>query len=152
MYLSSGPQPCPVCIVASCADKLDVTFRANDRATKETLPCFTSLTFFPCSVLLFATLSLSLSLSLPLYLSISLTLTLAPTHSLCLSFPPPGETVSLLDVDISRRGANTPHPPTPPPPPRRSLSLLGMKPLSCFLLPGCVVVAVISHSLRALTW
>ncbi|XP_075905032.1 suppressor of cytokine signaling 7 isoform X2 [Nelusetta ayraudi] len=35
-----------------------------------------------------------------------------------------GETVSLLDVDISRRGANTPHPPTPPPPPRRSLSLL----------------------------
>uniref|UniRef100_H3C0S2 Suppressor of cytokine signaling 7 n=1 Tax=Tetraodon nigroviridis TaxID=99883 RepID=H3C0S2_TETNG len=35
-----------------------------------------------------------------------------------------GETVSLLDVDISRRGANTPRPPTPPPPPRRSLSLL----------------------------
>nr|XP_033479008.1 suppressor of cytokine signaling 7 isoform X2 [Epinephelus lanceolatus] len=35
-----------------------------------------------------------------------------------------GETVSLVDVDISRRGANTPHPPTPPPPPRRSLSLL----------------------------
>nr|WHI94480.1 suppressors of cytokine signaling 7b [Paralichthys olivaceus] len=35
-----------------------------------------------------------------------------------------GETVSLMDVDISRRGANTPHPPTPPPPPRRSLSLL----------------------------
>ncbi|XP_051939220.1 suppressor of cytokine signaling 7 isoform X2 [Hippocampus zosterae] len=36
-----------------------------------------------------------------------------------------GETVSLLDVDLSRRGtANTPHPPTPPPPPRRSLSLL----------------------------
>uniref|UniRef100_A0A668A0I2 Suppressor of cytokine signaling 7 n=1 Tax=Myripristis murdjan TaxID=586833 RepID=A0A668A0I2_9TELE len=34
------------------------------------------------------------------------------------------ETVSLVDVDISRRGANTPHPPTPPPPPRRSLSLL----------------------------
>uniref|UniRef100_A0A3P8S8L2 Suppressor of cytokine signaling 7 n=1 Tax=Amphiprion percula TaxID=161767 RepID=A0A3P8S8L2_AMPPE len=33
-------------------------------------------------------------------------------------------TVSLVDVDISRRGANTPHPPTPPPPPRRSLSLL----------------------------
>ncbi|KAJ4944429.1 hypothetical protein JOQ06_012973 [Pogonophryne albipinna] len=35
------------------------------------------------------------------------------------------ETVSLVDVDISRRGVNTPHPPTPPPPPRRSLSLLG---------------------------
>ncbi|KAF3688066.1 Suppressor of cytokine signaling 7 [Channa argus] len=35
-----------------------------------------------------------------------------------------GETVSLVDVDISRRGMNTPHPPTPPPPPRRSLSLL----------------------------
>ncbi|XP_052383698.1 suppressor of cytokine signaling 7-like isoform X2 [Oncorhynchus keta] len=41
------------------------------------------------------------------------------------SFAPfTGETVSLVDVDISRRGANTPHPPTPPPPPRRSLSLL----------------------------
>ncbi|XP_061080374.1 suppressor of cytokine signaling 7 isoform X2 [Conger conger] len=35
-----------------------------------------------------------------------------------------GETVSLVDVDISRRGVNSPHPPTPPPPPRRSLSLL----------------------------
>ncbi|KAI5626623.1 suppressor of cytokine signaling 7 isoform X1, partial [Silurus asotus] len=35
-----------------------------------------------------------------------------------------GETVSLLDVDISQRGRNSPHPPTPPPPPRRSLSLL----------------------------
>ncbi|XP_036066620.1 suppressor of cytokine signaling 7 isoform X2 [Oryzias melastigma] len=35
-----------------------------------------------------------------------------------------GETVSLVDVDISRRGTITPHPPTPPPPPRRSLSLL----------------------------
>ncbi|XP_047222531.1 suppressor of cytokine signaling 7 isoform X2 [Girardinichthys multiradiatus] len=32
-----------------------------------------------------------------------------------------GETVSLVDVDISLRGTNTPHPPTPP---RRSLSLL----------------------------
>uniref|UniRef100_A0A3B3WM11 Suppressor of cytokine signaling 7 n=1 Tax=Poecilia mexicana TaxID=48701 RepID=A0A3B3WM11_9TELE len=43
------------------------------------------------------------------------------------AFPPichfvsPGETVSLVDVDISLRGSNTPHPPTPP---RRSLSLL----------------------------
>ncbi|XP_041087503.1 suppressor of cytokine signaling 7-like isoform X2 [Polyodon spathula] len=35
-----------------------------------------------------------------------------------------GETVSLVDVDISRRGLNSSHPPTPPPPPRRSLSLL----------------------------
>uniref|UniRef100_A0A8P4KDX5 Suppressor of cytokine signaling 7 n=1 Tax=Dicentrarchus labrax TaxID=13489 RepID=A0A8P4KDX5_DICLA len=34
------------------------------------------------------------------------------------------ETVSLVDVDISRRGVNSLHPPTPPPPPRRSLSLL----------------------------
>uniref|UniRef100_A0A6I8NEL1 Suppressor of cytokine signaling 7 n=1 Tax=Ornithorhynchus anatinus TaxID=9258 RepID=A0A6I8NEL1_ORNAN len=43
------------------------------------------------------------------------------------SFSPlfPGETVSLVDVDISQRGGLTsPHPPTPPPPPRRSLSLL----------------------------
>ncbi|NXF54283.1 SOCS7 protein, partial [Oceanites oceanicus] len=36
-----------------------------------------------------------------------------------------GETVSLVDVDISQRGLTSPHPPTPPPPPRRSLSLLG---------------------------
>ncbi|XP_037545099.1 suppressor of cytokine signaling 7 [Nematolebias whitei] len=35
-----------------------------------------------------------------------------------------GETVSLVDVDISRRGGTSLHPPTPPPPPRRSLSLL----------------------------
>ncbi|XP_034448740.1 uncharacterized protein LOC117766125 isoform X2 [Hippoglossus hippoglossus] len=35
-----------------------------------------------------------------------------------------GETVSLVDVEISRRGGNCLHPPTPPPPPRRSLSLL----------------------------
>ncbi|XP_062336439.1 suppressor of cytokine signaling 7-like isoform X1 [Osmerus eperlanus] len=35
-----------------------------------------------------------------------------------------GETVSLVDVDISRRGVSSLHPPTPPPPPRRSLSLL----------------------------
>ncbi|MEQ2311171.1 hypothetical protein AMECASPLE_016939 [Ameca splendens] len=35
-----------------------------------------------------------------------------------------GETVSLVDVDISRRGGSCHHPPTPPPPPRRSLSLL----------------------------
>ncbi|XP_075871456.1 suppressor of cytokine signaling 7-like isoform X2 [Nelusetta ayraudi] len=35
-----------------------------------------------------------------------------------------GETVSLVDVDVSRRGVGSLHPPTPPPPPRRSLSLL----------------------------
>ncbi|XP_060713462.1 suppressor of cytokine signaling 7-like isoform X1 [Tachysurus vachellii] len=35
-----------------------------------------------------------------------------------------GETVSLVDVDFSRRSVNSLHPPTPPPPPRRSLSLL----------------------------
>ncbi|GLD68380.1 suppressor of cytokine signaling 7-like protein, partial [Lates japonicus] len=35
-----------------------------------------------------------------------------------------GETVSLVDVDISRWGGNSLHPPPPPPPPRRSLSLL----------------------------
>ncbi|XP_059812693.1 suppressor of cytokine signaling 7 [Hypanus sabinus] len=42
------------------------------------------------------------------------------------SLAPPftGETVSLVDLDISRRGLPSPHPPTPPPPPRRSLSLL----------------------------
>ncbi|XP_013878570.1 suppressor of cytokine signaling 7 [Austrofundulus limnaeus] len=41
-------------------------------------------------------------------------------------FSPPftGETVSLVDVDISRRAGTCLHPPTPPPPPRRSLSLL----------------------------
>ncbi|XP_046690236.1 suppressor of cytokine signaling 7-like [Silurus meridionalis] len=35
-----------------------------------------------------------------------------------------GETMSLVDVDISQRNVNSLHPPTPPPPPRRSLSLL----------------------------
>uniref|UniRef100_A0A4W3JAP8 Suppressor of cytokine signaling 7 n=1 Tax=Callorhinchus milii TaxID=7868 RepID=A0A4W3JAP8_CALMI len=42
------------------------------------------------------------------------------------SLAPPftGETVSLVDLDISRRGPPSSHPPTPPPPPRRSLSLL----------------------------
>uniref|UniRef100_A0A3B3U6D7 Suppressor of cytokine signaling 7 n=1 Tax=Poecilia latipinna TaxID=48699 RepID=A0A3B3U6D7_9TELE len=50
------------------------------------------------------------------------------TLPLCSLTPPsflcPGETVSLVDVDISRRGGSAQHPPTPPPPPRRSLSLL----------------------------
>ncbi|CAF95333.1 unnamed protein product, partial [Tetraodon nigroviridis] len=58
-----------------------------------------------------------------------------------------GETVSLLDVDISRRGANTPRPPTPPPPPRRSLSLLddiaGPQ-------PGPFLVSVMGASLQSL--
>ncbi|XP_055512812.1 suppressor of cytokine signaling 7 [Leucoraja erinacea] len=42
------------------------------------------------------------------------------------SLAPPftGETVSLVDLDISRREPPSPHPPTPPAPPRRSLSLL----------------------------
>ncbi|XP_061840328.1 suppressor of cytokine signaling 7 isoform X1 [Nerophis lumbriciformis] len=58
-----------------------------------------------------------------------------------------GETVSLVDVDISRRGTNTPHPPTPPPPPRRSLSLLddiwGPQ-------PGASLVSVMGASLQSL--
>ncbi|XP_054636281.1 suppressor of cytokine signaling 7 isoform X1 [Dunckerocampus dactyliophorus] len=58
-----------------------------------------------------------------------------------------GETVSLVDVDISRRGTNTPHPPTPPPPPRRSLSLLddisGPQ-------PGPFLVTVMGASLQSL--
>ncbi|XP_078385505.1 suppressor of cytokine signaling 7 isoform X2 [Cetorhinus maximus] len=41
-----------------------------------------------------------------------------------LASPFTGETVSLVDLDISRRGPPSPQPPTPPPPPRRSLSLL----------------------------
>ncbi|XP_051905043.1 suppressor of cytokine signaling 7-like isoform X1 [Hippocampus zosterae] len=44
------------------------------------------------------------------------------TATLTCSPPFTGETVSLVDVEISRR--NCLHPPTPPPPPRRSLSLL----------------------------
>ncbi|XP_020308983.2 suppressor of cytokine signaling 7 isoform X1 [Oncorhynchus kisutch] len=64
------------------------------------------------------------------------------------SFAPfTGETVSLVDVDISRRGANTRHPPTPPPPPRRSLSLLddigGPQ-------PGPFLVGVMGASLQSL--
>ncbi|XP_026871878.2 suppressor of cytokine signaling 7-like isoform X2 [Electrophorus electricus] len=49
---------------------------------------------------------------------------LARPQSACFLVPFTGETMSLVDVDISRRGANSLHPPTPPPPPRRSLSLL----------------------------
>lgn len=60
----------------------------------------------------------------------SLALFFFPPPPLLFSFSvpgslPPGETVSLVDVDISRRGVNSLQPPTPPPPPRRSLSLLG---------------------------
>uniref|UniRef100_A0A672PF56 Suppressor of cytokine signaling 7 n=1 Tax=Sinocyclocheilus grahami TaxID=75366 RepID=A0A672PF56_SINGR len=58
-----------------------------------------------------------------------------------------GETVSLVDVDISQRGRNSPHPPTPPPPPRRSLSLLddigGPQ-------PGPFLVSVMGASLQSL--
>ncbi|XP_068605483.1 suppressor of cytokine signaling 7 [Brachionichthys hirsutus] len=45
-------------------------------------------------------------------------------HGAFAPVPFTGETVSLVDVDVSRRGGNSFHPPTPPPPPRRSLSLL----------------------------
>ncbi|XP_014863162.1 PREDICTED: suppressor of cytokine signaling 7 [Poecilia mexicana] len=55
-----------------------------------------------------------------------------------------GETVSLVDVDISLRGSNTPHPPTPP---RRSLSLLddiaGPQ-------PGPFLVSIVGASLQSL--
>ncbi|KAK1805777.1 hypothetical protein P4O66_012774 [Electrophorus voltai] len=58
-----------------------------------------------------------------------------------------GETVSLVDVDISQRGRTSPHPPTPPPPPRRSLSLLddigGPQ-------PGPFLVSVMGASLQSL--
>ncbi|XP_064380736.1 suppressor of cytokine signaling 7 isoform X2 [Dromaius novaehollandiae] len=47
-----------------------------------------------------------------------------------------GETVSLVDVDISQRGLTSPHPPTPPPPPRRSLSLLDAFPRIVPLRPA----------------
>ncbi|XP_078080300.1 suppressor of cytokine signaling 7 isoform X2 [Mustelus asterias] len=57
-----------------------------------------------------------------------------------LASPFTGETVSLVDLDISRRGPPSPHPPTPPPPPRRSLSLLddiaGPQPPSCPVSPA----------------
>ncbi|XP_056405130.1 suppressor of cytokine signaling 7 isoform X2 [Hyla sarda] len=53
-----------------------------------------------------------------------------------------GETVSLVDVDISHRGSCSTHPPTPPPPPRRSLSLLDplprvvpLRPPECLPVP-----------------
>uniref|UniRef100_A0A087Y4V9 Suppressor of cytokine signaling 7 n=1 Tax=Poecilia formosa TaxID=48698 RepID=A0A087Y4V9_POEFO len=59
-------------------------------------------------------------------------------------FVSPGETVSLVDVDISLRGSNTPHPPTPP---RRSLSLLddiaGPQ-------PGPFLVSIVGASLQSI--
>ncbi|XP_036196039.1 suppressor of cytokine signaling 7 isoform X2 [Myotis myotis] len=57
-----------------------------------------------------------------------------------------GETVSLVDVDISQRGLASPHPPTPPPPPRRSLSLLDD---ISGTLPTSVLVAPMGSSLQS---
>ncbi|XP_038606019.1 suppressor of cytokine signaling 7 [Tachyglossus aculeatus] len=65
------------------------------------------------------------------------------------SFSPlfPGETVSLVDVDISQRGGLTsPHLPTPPPPPRRSLSLLDD---ISGTLPPSVLVGSMGSSLQS---
>ncbi|KAM9368891.1 suppressor of cytokine signaling 7 [Phaethornis superciliosus] len=57
-----------------------------------------------------------------------------------------GETVSLVDVDISQRGLTSPHPPTPPPPPRRSLSLLDD---ISGTLPPAVLVGPMGSSLQS---
>lgn len=57
-----------------------------------------------------------------------------------------GETVSLVDVDISQRGRNSPHPPTPPPPPRRSLSLLGEPHYRCSHTSLISFVSALLHS------
>ncbi|XP_051650516.1 suppressor of cytokine signaling 7 [Manacus candei] len=57
-----------------------------------------------------------------------------------------GETVSLVDVDISQRGLTSPHPPTPPPPPRRSLSLLDD---ISGTLPPSVLVGPMGSSLQS---
>uniref|UniRef100_G1TA28 Suppressor of cytokine signaling 7 n=2 Tax=Oryctolagus cuniculus TaxID=9986 RepID=G1TA28_RABIT len=57
-----------------------------------------------------------------------------------------GETVSLVDVDISQQGLTSPHPPTPPPPPRRSLSLLDD---ISGTLPTSVLVAPMGSSLQS---
>ncbi|KAM4033854.1 suppressor of cytokine signaling 7 isoform 2-T2 [Anomaloglossus baeobatrachus] len=55
-----------------------------------------------------------------------------------------GETVSLVDVDISHRGSCSTHPPTPPPPPRRSLSLLDPLPrLVPLRPPECAPVPLV---------
>ncbi|KAK7930096.1 hypothetical protein WMY93_006491 [Mugilogobius chulae] len=61
-----------------------------------------------------------------------------------------GETVSLVDVDISRRGTHTPHPPTPPPPPRRSLSLLDDFAGAVPVQRGPFVLSVMGASLQSL--
>ncbi|XP_074835272.1 suppressor of cytokine signaling 7 isoform X2 [Carettochelys insculpta] len=57
-----------------------------------------------------------------------------------------GETVSLVDVEISQRGLTSPHPPTPPPPPRRSLSLLDD---ISGTLPTSVLVGPMGSSLQS---
>ncbi|XP_009872639.1 PREDICTED: suppressor of cytokine signaling 7, partial [Apaloderma vittatum] len=57
-----------------------------------------------------------------------------------------GETVSLVDVDISQRGLTSPHPPTPAPPPRRSLSLLDD---ISGTLPTSVLVGPMGSSLQS---
>ncbi|NXV58738.1 SOCS7 protein, partial [Molothrus ater] len=57
-----------------------------------------------------------------------------------------GETVSLVDVDISQRGLSSPQPPTPPPPPRRSLSLLDD---ISGTLPPAVLVGPMGSSLQS---
>ncbi|XP_072271018.1 suppressor of cytokine signaling 7 isoform X2 [Pyxicephalus adspersus] len=55
-----------------------------------------------------------------------------------------GETVSLVDVDISHHGSCSTHPPTPPPPPRRSLSLLEPLPQVVPLRPPeCLPVSLV---------
>ncbi|XP_059582999.1 suppressor of cytokine signaling 7 isoform X2 [Alligator mississippiensis] len=59
-----------------------------------------------------------------------------------------GETVSLVDVDISQRGLTSPHPPTPPPPPRRSLSLLDAFPRIVPLRPTEAVPSQPSQHLQ----
>ncbi|KAL7830047.1 hypothetical protein SRHO_G00311740 [Serrasalmus rhombeus] len=60
-----------------------------------------------------------------------------------------GETVSLVDVDISRR-VNSLHPPTPPPPPRRSLSLLddfgGPQPGRSLSTGGAASTQMLTHA------
>lgn len=86
------------------------------------LSLFLSLLYFLLLFLLFVSLSSSSYFPHPLSASAHTDISVLP---LTLLFLCPGETVSLVDVDISRRGGGSLHPPTPPPPPRRSLSLLG---------------------------
>ncbi|NXL78614.1 SOCS7 protein, partial [Leptocoma aspasia] len=69
-----------------------------------------------------------------------------PSPNWAFPSPFPGETVSLVDVDISQRGLSSPHPPTPPPPPRRSLSLLDD---ISGTLPPAVLVGPMGSSLQS---